>query len=366
MNYYREITFLPPTEALTDFPVLVRIRNDRMKTRILSPEGWDVRFELEGEELPFELDWFDASSGSGAWWVRIPTLSDSEPTTIKMLYGDETITSDQSDPATVWADYDYVYHFSGSDPFRDVRSGKTATTTASTATEPGTTATFSLVNEMPTGQALRVTPTENCSLAFAEYLNFNTGSVSFIGRASQRYEMKWMSDYYSYGFSGYESQYKIYGAGKSFNPTMTFPSFICYSASLGYGASDSGNSGDSGSGTSDSGDSGSAASDSGTSGVAVADLIFNGVAFDCSTAERQEWLRDDAPVIEFRPSCVSYLEELRISRTVKKSPAWMKYEQAQIVRHEEFTSYSVEFDSNDNPLPRFFPWIVQSASELLN
>ncbi|MBQ2821528.1 MAG: DUF2341 domain-containing protein [Thermoguttaceae bacterium] len=322
MNYYRTVTFQPPTETLTNFPVLVRIRNDRMGSRILSPKGWDVCFELDGNRLPFELDWYDAASGSGAWWVQIPTLSSSAPTSIRMLYGDSSITSDQSAPGTVWADYSYVYHFSGSDPFRDVRGGKTASTSIP----------YSVVNSnlVPTGQALRITPTEKSFFYFAEQVNVSVGTVFLSAHVSKQFEFKWKTSYYSYGFSGYTSPYSIFGAGLTFTPEITFPTRIYYSANCG---------------------------------SAGAEVLFNGTFFDCSASDRQEWFRDDSHCFETFPPCVTSLDELRISKTVRKSSAWLQYEQNQMENHESVTEYSLEFDSSGNALPSFFPWI-QSGTVL--
>lgn len=112
MKHYRTITFQPPASELSNFPLLVRIQNDPMASRIASRDGYDVRFEdSSGNSLPFDLDYYDAETRSGAWWVQIPSLPASESTTIRMSYGDSSITANQSSPLTVWADYGAVYHF---------------------------------------------------------------------------------------------------------------------------------------------------------------------------------------------------------------------------------------------------------------
>lgn len=105
----RWVTFTGVPSTLTNFPVLVKATNfGKIKT------GYDVHFQdAGGTELAFELDWYDDSTKSGAWWVQIPTLTSG--TSIKMLYGDSGRTTDQSSPETVWADYDYVYHFTDPD-----------------------------------------------------------------------------------------------------------------------------------------------------------------------------------------------------------------------------------------------------------
>ena len=110
--YYRTVTLQPPTATLSNFPALVKMSGDTtMAARIASSSGYDVGFTtLGGTTLAFELDYYDQSTGSGAWWVKIPSLPSENTTTIKMLYGDATLTTDQSTPATVWAGYSAVCH----------------------------------------------------------------------------------------------------------------------------------------------------------------------------------------------------------------------------------------------------------------
>lgn len=105
----RWITFSGVPSTLTNFPVLVKANGWQNIAN-----GYDVHFQdSSGNELSFDLDWYDDSSKTGTWWVRIPTLFSG--TAIKVLYGDTSLTTDQSSPSTVWANYDYVYHFTDPD-----------------------------------------------------------------------------------------------------------------------------------------------------------------------------------------------------------------------------------------------------------
>lgn len=124
MSYYRTITFAAPDATLTNFPALVRISNDAgMKARIANANGYDVAFQdAGGNALAFELDFYDANTGSGAWWVRVPTLESSGPTTIRMTYGNASVTTNQSDAATVWADYETVLHLNSTDQTQQFNS----------------------------------------------------------------------------------------------------------------------------------------------------------------------------------------------------------------------------------------------------
>ncbi len=105
----RIVTFAAPASTLTNFPVLVKCNST---FNIGTSTGYDVHFQdLSGNELAFELDYYDSVTGNGAWWVKIPTLASSGTTSIKMLYGDSSASTDGSTPLTVWSDYAAVYHF---------------------------------------------------------------------------------------------------------------------------------------------------------------------------------------------------------------------------------------------------------------
>lgn len=100
------------TEALYDFPVLVRISDaliDGLQTKKLSKDGADVRFFSEGgTELAHEIDTWNPN-GESLVWVKVPELASA--TTITMLWGGTSprTTAD----ADVWSAYDGVWHFNG-------------------------------------------------------------------------------------------------------------------------------------------------------------------------------------------------------------------------------------------------------------
>lgn len=105
----RTITFAAPASTLTNFPALVKCNST---FNIGTSTGYDVHFQdLSGNELAYELDYYDSVTGNGAWWVKIPSLPSTGTTSIKMLYGDSSASTNGSSPLTVWADYAAVYHF---------------------------------------------------------------------------------------------------------------------------------------------------------------------------------------------------------------------------------------------------------------
>ena len=105
----RLVTFAAPASTLTNFPALVKSNST---FNIGTVTGYDVHFQdLSGNELAYELDYYDSVTGNGAWWVKIPSLPSTGTTSIKMLYGNSSASTDGSTPLTVWSDYAAVYHF---------------------------------------------------------------------------------------------------------------------------------------------------------------------------------------------------------------------------------------------------------------
>ncbi len=106
---------------LTDFPALISITNLSLRSEangghVSSVSGYDIIFtNNDGSKLDHQLEYFDPSTGEYTGWVRIPVLSSSSITTIKMTYGNSTISSDPS-VETVWTTgYKGVWHLNGTD-----------------------------------------------------------------------------------------------------------------------------------------------------------------------------------------------------------------------------------------------------------
>lgn len=106
---------------LTDFPLLINITNPLLRTEAngghtTSASGYDIAFtDQDGNFLDHEIEYYDASTGEYVAWVRIPLLSSTSTTTIKMLYGNPAVTSDPS-LESVWVSaYKGVWHLNGTD-----------------------------------------------------------------------------------------------------------------------------------------------------------------------------------------------------------------------------------------------------------
>jgi len=122
-NYYRAITVdhtrVPNTDQ-TDYPMLVSgtypfLAGIANGGQVQNPNGFDIIFTADSAgqvPLDFEIDSYNFTTGSAAFWVRIPMLSHTLNTTIYMWYGDPNIATSQENKSGVWRNnYLSVYHF---------------------------------------------------------------------------------------------------------------------------------------------------------------------------------------------------------------------------------------------------------------
>jgi hypothetical protein len=106
----------------TSFPVLISGTYAYLATianggKVQSGSGTDIIFTSDSAGLTvldFEQDYYSATTGQIAYWVRIPTLSSTVNTTIYMFYG-KTAASDLSNKNGVWSNsFASVWHMSQS------------------------------------------------------------------------------------------------------------------------------------------------------------------------------------------------------------------------------------------------------------
>lgn len=123
-SYERIITIdhsmVAGNEDLFNFPVMIKLTGqDFLKNvpagRISSSNGWDIVFsDNSNNKLDHQIEYFNGTSGDLIAWVRIPVLSVTSNTVIKMLYGHPGIISNPS-VTSVWdSHYKGVWHFDNS------------------------------------------------------------------------------------------------------------------------------------------------------------------------------------------------------------------------------------------------------------
>lgn len=104
-------------EPLSDFPVLVRLSGDAALMTARA-DGGDLLFSLAADPesgasaLSFELEAWNRAAGELVAWVRMPSVSDSEPTVFYLHFGDGVDRAGAVTPSDVWrAQFESVHHF---------------------------------------------------------------------------------------------------------------------------------------------------------------------------------------------------------------------------------------------------------------
>jgi len=114
-GYRKAITISNTNVAstLTNFPLLVKFTADTGIGGHARSDGYDLRFtDAAGTSLSYEREAFRVSggSGSGLFWVKVPSISSSANTTIYAYYGKSDATDGQN-AANVWdANFAGVWH----------------------------------------------------------------------------------------------------------------------------------------------------------------------------------------------------------------------------------------------------------------
>ncbi|GEM_PF-1895851 len=117
---------------LTNFPLYVKISNDTAIGPKARADGYDIRFTDSGGTLiPYERETYSygTGSGSGNFWVKVPSISTSAPTYIFIYYGNSSASDGQA-ASSVWdSNYAMVQH---------MKDTTTSTITDSKGTNNGT------------------------------------------------------------------------------------------------------------------------------------------------------------------------------------------------------------------------------------
>lgn len=108
-QFRKKITFAAPQGSATDFPLLVRVRDQDLAS-FAQDDGGDIRFtttDLLG--LSHEIELFNGNLGDIVAWVRVPRIIAGSATELYMYYGNAS-APDQAQPAAVWTGHAAVYH----------------------------------------------------------------------------------------------------------------------------------------------------------------------------------------------------------------------------------------------------------------
>ncbi|MFA6523029.1 MAG: DUF2341 domain-containing protein [Candidatus Peribacteraceae bacterium] len=99
---------------LSNFPVFVKFTADTDIGTNAQSDGDDIRFTTQtGGLLPFEEDrfWVSSGSGTGMYWVKVPTVLTSTGTILYVYYGSGAAEDGQNISGTWDSTYRGVWHF---------------------------------------------------------------------------------------------------------------------------------------------------------------------------------------------------------------------------------------------------------------
>ena len=105
----------PGNEALSEFPLLVTLLDERTPTSNMAADGADLRFVDADDQtlLPFEVEFFDAAA-TGLIWVQVPLVdADSATDHIYMYYGNDSPAAVSASANTWNSSYQAVFHMNG-------------------------------------------------------------------------------------------------------------------------------------------------------------------------------------------------------------------------------------------------------------
>lgn len=120
LGYYRSLTLDQPASDLSDFPVLFSGTYTYLKTianggNVNNANGYDIVFYSDAAlttKLNFERVYWDATTGTVEFWVKVPSLTSASALVIYLAYGNTSITTDQQNAAGTWnSSFKAVYHF---------------------------------------------------------------------------------------------------------------------------------------------------------------------------------------------------------------------------------------------------------------
>ena len=128
---------LPATASVTDFPLLLRLRQGIFDFAAAQPHGEDLRITDDGgEPLHFEIEQWDAAAGAAAVWVRVPKIVGNSRQRLRLHWGNAAArsASDGSKVFGAWNGYVSALHL---DPSLRDAVGTVQLQDRGTTTTPG-------------------------------------------------------------------------------------------------------------------------------------------------------------------------------------------------------------------------------------
>jgi len=207
-SYYKEITIdnANVDATLSNFPIVVQTSSDSDLSSNAKASGGDVRFTADDGTTLLDSEKQNYASGTGNWWVRIPSIASASTTTIRMYYGNSSSSDDSNyelggtNAEAVWdSNYQGVYHLQSiaSGATDSTSHGRDLTNTGSMPNATGIVGNCAKITGSSLAQHLTGTFT-----AWATATTYTIESFTRNGTSSSLYSgsrMKDSSYYYSVG-----------------------------------------------------------------------------------------------------------------------------------------------------------------------
>ena len=110
---------LPATASEENFPVLVRLNKDSFNFAEAKASGEEIRFSAEGKPLAYQIEEWDAATGTAIIWVRVPTIQGSARQEIKLHWGKADAASESNGKAVFNESNGYLSVFHMGDAAKD-------------------------------------------------------------------------------------------------------------------------------------------------------------------------------------------------------------------------------------------------------
>ena len=110
---------LPATASVEGFPLLLRLDKASFDFTQTQPAGADIRVSANGKPLPYQIDQWDAATGTAAIWVKIPKIQGNTQQEIKLHWGKPGAASESNGAAVFGADNGYASVIHMADPLKD-------------------------------------------------------------------------------------------------------------------------------------------------------------------------------------------------------------------------------------------------------
>ncbi len=99
---------LPSAASEKNFPLLLRLNKDTFDFSQAKADGADLRVSAAGQPLSYQIEKWDAASGTASVWVRIPEVKGNAQQEIKLHWGKADAASESKGAAVFNADNGFV------------------------------------------------------------------------------------------------------------------------------------------------------------------------------------------------------------------------------------------------------------------